>query len=156
MRWLSYLNWFFMFFITAMEPYVCPSIHLSTAVNGCAQYGSMAVMTLYLYLFTGCHVYLIILICRVCHQIHVTHPYPSNNPFFLVLMVVYGCAHGFHGSHELGFAALLVFIFYGNNQWFELKEHDHILKLRPTFYYNACDVNSFTYELDDAGHQWGT
>jgi hypothetical protein len=25
---------------------------------------------------------------------------------------------------------------------------------RPTFYYNACDVNSLTYELDDAGHQW--
>jgi hypothetical protein len=33
-------------------------------------------------------------------------------------------------------------------------EHHHIVKLRPTFYYNACDVNSLTYELDDAGHQW--
>ena len=45
-----------------------------------------------------------------------SHPYPSNITFFLVSMVEYGCAHGFHGSHELGFAALLVFIFYGSHQ----------------------------------------
>jgi hypothetical protein len=41
------------------------------------------------------------------------------------------------------------FFFYGSHQLFQLKEHHHILKLRPTFYYNACD----TYKLDDAGHQ---
>jgi hypothetical protein len=76
----------------------------------------MAIMTLDLHLFDAYPAYLIILICHVCHQIHVTHPYPSNSPFFLVLMAVYGCAHEFHDSHELGFVALLVFIFYGSHQ----------------------------------------
>ena len=76
----------------------------------------MAVMTLDLHLFGACPIYLIIVICHVCHQIHVPQPYPCNNPFFLVLMVVYGCAHGFHGSHDLGFAALLVYFFYGSHE----------------------------------------
>jgi hypothetical protein len=76
----------------------------------------MAVMTLDLHLFDACPIYLIILICHVCHQNHVTHPCSTNSPFFLVLMAVYGCAHGFHGRHELGFAALLFFVFYGSHQ----------------------------------------
>jgi hypothetical protein len=75
----------------------------------------MTVIPLDLHLFGAYHVYLIILIYHVCHQIHVTHAYPSNSPFFLVLMAVYGCTHGFHDIHELGFAALLVF-FYDNHQ----------------------------------------
>jgi hypothetical protein len=39
-----------------------------------------------------------------------------QQPFFLMLMAVYGRAHGFHGSHELGFAALLFFVFYDSHQ----------------------------------------
>jgi hypothetical protein len=32
-----------------------------------------------------------------------------NSQFLTVLMAVYGCAHGFHGSHDFGFPSLLFF-----------------------------------------------
>jgi hypothetical protein len=60
------------------------------------------------------------------------------------------CTLGFHGSHELGFACLVLLdlhlLFYlfiicmaaTNDRTNELDHHN--LKLRPRFFYNVCDV----------------